>query len=172
MSKLIRKVKQSVFSNLESRLTEENQTLIGYDNPENQYDGIDTRLIMKCGHCGAFHVMTYRAFCSNQQGCSECQGTRPAVLYILRIHDTRNLEEAIKVGVSSSFAHRLKDIRNGYRRVEVLFKKQFPNKKAAMKDEAKILKEMDEFRVKLSFTTEAIKLSALGILTKQLRALG
>ncbi|CAJ1854951.1 hypothetical protein HLBENOHH_02459 [Aeromonas dhakensis] len=171
MSKLQRKPKHTVFKNLEQRLADENQTLIGYDNTENQYDGITTRLIMKCGHCGEIHKMTYRAFVNNVQGCSKCQDTRPAVLYVMKIHDV-DQTEAIKVGVTSSLAHRLKDIRNGTkRRVELLWTKEYQNKKAAMKDESMILEAMKEFRIKLSFTTEAVKASAMNVLVNQLKQL-
>ncbi|MGG5825929.1 GIY-YIG nuclease family protein [Aeromonas salmonicida] len=171
MSKLIRKIKASVFTNLNKRLVTEDQTLVGYANPENQYDGIDTKLILKCNHCNKIHHMTYRAFVSNKQGCSECQGSRPAVLYMMKIHDT-DATEAIKIGVTSSLEHRIKDIANGTKRkVELLWTKEYLNKSAAMKDEAKILKAMNEFRIKLSFTTEAVKTIALDKLVNELKKL-
>lgn len=171
MSKLVRKIKASVFTNLKKRLATENQTLVGYANPENQYDGIDTVLNLKCHHCGKQHQMTYRAFVSNKQGCSECQGSRTAVLYMMKIHDT-DATEAIKIGVTSSLEHRMKDIANGTKRkVELLWTKTYANKSAAMKDESKILKAMNEFRIKLSFTTEAFQKSAMNVLVNQLKTL-
>ncbi|QWL58208.1 hypothetical protein HQ400_07775 [Aeromonas jandaei] len=168
---LKRAIKKSVFTRLSKRLATENQTLIGYDNIENKYDGVMTRLIMKCGHCGETHKMTYRAFVNNLQGCSQCQGSRPAVLYMMKINDV-DATEAIKVGVTSSLEHRLKDIRNGTKRkVELLWTKTYANKSAAMKDEAKILAAMKDFRIKLSFTTEAVKAIALDKLVNELKKL-
>ncbi|MGL6606601.1 GIY-YIG nuclease family protein [Aeromonas hydrophila] len=171
MSNLTRKPKASVFTKLEQRLSDENQTLIGYDNTENHYDGITTRLILRCNHCSEIHKITYRAFVSNKQGCGQCSSTRKAVLYIIRVQDT-DATEAIKVGVTSSLEHRLKDIRNGTKRkVDLLKTISYANKKAAMKDESKILKAMNEFRIKLSFTTEAVKASAMNVLVNQLKQL-
>lgn len=168
---LKRAIKKSVFVKLEKRLAQEKQTLVGYANPENKYDGITTRLILDCSHCGKQHQMTYRAFVSNKQGCNQCQGSRPAVLYMIRVKDV-DQTDAIKIGVTSSLEHRMKDIANGTKReIELLWTKEYQNKSAAMKDESKILEAMKEFRIKLSFTTEAVKASAMNVLINQLKQL-